>query len=115
MHVCVVRSEFAEFACRAATRFWSSSCSNGGQRGGSEVLVGVGEALELLLVYGGENIWVGWREHRRSCREELVEIFPLFTALLKNRCIKNAHVLLSTVPSNPSIKRNDLTIVKLKA
>lgn len=96
-------------------RFWSSSHSNGGQRGGSEVRVGVREALELLLVYGSENIWVGWREHRRSCREELVEIFPLFPALLKNRYVKNTHVLLSTVLISPSIKRNDLTIVKLKA
>lgn len=85
-------------------RFGSSSRSNGGQRGGSQVQVGVGEALELLLVYGGENIWVGWREHRRSHREELVEIFPLFPALVKNRRVKNTHVLLSTVPISPSMK-----------
>lgn len=73
-------------ACGAAVPFRSGSRSNGGERGGSEVCVGVGEALELLLVYGGEHIWVGWREHRRGHREELVEIFPLFPALLKNRC-----------------------------
>lgn len=96
--------------------FWSSSCSNGGERGGSEVRVGVGEALELLLVYGGEHIWVGWREHRRGRGEELVEIFPLFPALLKKQHVKNTHVLVSNVPSSSSIKMNlprRLTVVKL--
>lgn len=64
------------------------SCSNGGEGRGSEVCVGVGEALELLLVYGGQHVGVGRRQHRRGHREELVEIFPLFPALLEKRRLK---------------------------
>ena len=36
--------------------------SNGGERGGGEVRVGVGEALEVLLVDGGQHVRVGGRQ-----------------------------------------------------
>ena len=52
---------------------------------GGEFWVEEGEAFEVLLVDGFHYVRVGGSEHRRSCSEELVEVFTFFSALMKKR------------------------------
>ena len=53
----------------------------GGGGGGGEVRVGVGEALEVLLVHGGQHVGVGGSQRRGGRGEELVEVLGLLPTL----------------------------------